>query len=32
MHLELIAAYCLGEIALECQSSDRMVNSNEEGK
>ncbi len=32
MHLELIAAYCLGEITLECQSPDRMVNSNEEGK
>ncbi len=32
MHLELIAAYCLGEVTLECQSSGRMVMSNEEGK
>jgi AcrR family transcriptional regulator len=24
MHLELIAAYCLGEIKLECQEPDRM--------
>lgn len=32
MHLELIAAYCLGEIELECQLPDRMDESNEEGK
>jgi AcrR family transcriptional regulator len=32
MQMELIAAYCLGEITLECQNPDGIVKSNEEGK
>jgi AcrR family transcriptional regulator len=31
IHLELIAAYCLGEIELECQEPDRMKKNKEEG-
>jgi AcrR family transcriptional regulator len=32
MHLELIAAYCLGEVKLEFQQSGEKVENNEEGK
>jgi AcrR family transcriptional regulator len=32
MHLEMIAAYCLGQISLECQEPDGMINGSMEGK